>query len=350
MSIPHVTPTNTPPPETDEAQTDKQASMLDSIYTELENSKETKRSSRQKLLALTISIVLFASLGLFRDSLTGVALLIGVIFLHELGHFISMKLLRYEDVQMFFIPMLGAAVSGNDPAPHGSKRVLVSLMGPVPGILLGIGTGIAHLRTGEPLLADATRLLLFINVLNLLPFHPLDGGHIAETLIFSRHPRTEIGFKIATTLMLFGLGILLQAWIVGFFAFTIMMALPMTAKMASTAHILKKEIPSREDLPQDIPRDILRSMVELLDAKLPESVERRASLYAGLAREIWTRARSIPPSIMASIALIIVHIFMLLLGIFAFFLFEGAVLYHDNHSGPASRGPRNIGHPNVPCV
>jgi len=49
-----------------------------------------------------------------------------------------MKLFGYRDVQMFFIPMLGAAVSGVESNPSSVRKAIVSLLGPLPGIIIGI--------------------------------------------------------------------------------------------------------------------------------------------------------------------------------------------------------------------
>jgi len=179
--------------------------LLPQVFAELNAIIAKKRALWQHLAALVLSLVLFVSLGLFRNSISGIALPITVIFVHECGHYVGMKILRYKDVQLFFIPLFGAAVSGTETAPSGARKAMVSLLGPVPGIVIGVVTGIAYIKTGKPLLADATRTFLFLNTFNLLPFHPLDGGRFFDAVLFSRHPKLELGFKIMTTLLLGGL-------------------------------------------------------------------------------------------------------------------------------------------------
>src|SRR5215510_10637063 len=39
-------------------------------------------------------------------------LITGIVVFHELGHFFAMKYFRYKDLGIFFIPLLGAYVSG----------------------------------------------------------------------------------------------------------------------------------------------------------------------------------------------------------------------------------------------
>lgn len=55
--------------------------------------------------------------------------LILVLTIHEFGHFIMMKIYKYKNVQIFFIPFIGAAVNGNELIQSGTQKSLVLLMG-----------------------------------------------------------------------------------------------------------------------------------------------------------------------------------------------------------------------------
>jgi hypothetical protein len=74
-----------------------------------------------------VSVFLFARLGMFRNSVFGFSILIIVIFIHELGHFIGMKIFKFKDVQMLFIPFLGAVVSEKTINPSSWKKAIVSI-------------------------------------------------------------------------------------------------------------------------------------------------------------------------------------------------------------------------------
>ncbi|UCG34502.1 MAG: hypothetical protein JSU68_07635, partial [Phycisphaerales bacterium] len=121
------------------------------------------------LLYLGVTLVLFAAWGFFEFTLTEVLLLIVVLFVHEGGHYIAMRLSGYHDVQMFFIPFFGAAVSGKNPPASGWRRTIVALMGPAPGLVVGCILGVMYLRTHQPLLSQAALLFLALNAINLLP-------------------------------------------------------------------------------------------------------------------------------------------------------------------------------------
>lgn len=292
------------------------------VAAELEAVAKKARSPLRQLGVLALSLILFVSLGMLRDSIAGVALLVGVLLVHELGHFVGMKLLRYKDVQMFFIPFFGAAVSGTETEPSAPREAVVSLLGPVPGILIGVVTGLLYWQTRQPLLADATRALLFINTFNLLPFHPLDGGRFFDAVLFSRHPKLEIGFKIVTTLALVCLAVLLKTTFLGVLAFFVFISLRGTQISASIAHAMRKQgVPASEGASQGIPAEQLGQIVKMLRAKLPAQ-HHKPGLIAGYATGIWQRVRSRPCRIGPAVGLVFAYAVFLLLGLGAAILFE----------------------------
>ena len=292
------------------------------VAAELDAVSQRDRSPLRRLGVLALSLILFVSLGLFRNSFTGVALLAGVILVHELGHLVGMKLLRYRDVQMFFIPFFGAAVSGTETEPTAPRKAIVSLLGPVPGILIGVAMGIAYLRTRQPLLADATRTFLFINTFNLLPFHPLDGGRFFDAVLFSRHPKLEIGFKILTALALGWLAVTFKDVFLGIFAFVVFMSLRGTHLSASIAHVIRKQADSVADaLSPHVPAEHLRQIVDMLRAKLPAE-QQKPKLMATYAAGIWQRIRSRPCKIAPTIGLVFCYAFFMLLGIGSALMFQ----------------------------
>ncbi|MEM9828725.1 MAG: site-2 protease family protein, partial [Planctomycetota bacterium] len=102
--------------------------------------QETKQSGWvSKVFILGLSLLFFIWLGALNWDLQFVLLLVPILLVHELGHFIAMRCLGYRDVRMFFIPLLGAAVTGRQYGISGWKKGLVSLAGPLPSIVMGAG-------------------------------------------------------------------------------------------------------------------------------------------------------------------------------------------------------------------
>jgi Zn-dependent protease len=162
-------------------------------------------------LTTQLGIFLFSSIlfmligGLFWEWQTA-PLLLGVILFHEFGHWLAMRMLGYRNLQILMLPLIGGVTFGQETTYKASHRVIVSLMGPFPGIILGTALLAFNGMQGEtlPLLAI---LLLAVNYLNLLPFMPLDGGQLLKTLI--SHKR----FGLMIALEWLGVaGLLLLGW------------------------------------------------------------------------------------------------------------------------------------------
>lgn len=111
--------------------------------------------------------------------------LLVVVALHEAGHYLAMRALGYRHTQMLMLPLVGGVAFGEEARPNAWHRAVVSLAGPVPGLLLGLG--LVWAAPQEPALALLAWVMVFINALNLLPFQPLDGGHVLEALLPWRH-------------------------------------------------------------------------------------------------------------------------------------------------------------------
>jgi Zn-dependent protease len=142
----------------------------------------------------------------------GFALLfLGVIVFHEAGHWLAMRLLGYRNLQILMLPLVGGVTIGQENAAKASHRVLVSLMGPLPGIVLGfIILGLYGFEDGWLTTLGVT--LLLINYLNLLPIMPLDGGQLLKALIPARRFGLLIFFEWLGAAALLILGWLLDIY------------------------------------------------------------------------------------------------------------------------------------------
>ncbi len=165
---------------------------------------------KSRFLLITLGVFVATSFMQGGTSITELALLIGVLFVHELGHALGMRVFGYTDVRIFFIPLFGAAAAGRKRGVARWKEGVVLLMGPLPGLIAGT---VLLLTGAEGLLRTLALQLVAINGFNLLPLSPLDGGQLFQLLLFSRHRHLELGFQmIASLTMLIG-GIYLKLYI-----------------------------------------------------------------------------------------------------------------------------------------
>ena len=144
---------------------------------------------------------------LFHD-LKSILLLVVVIVIHEAGHFTAMKSYGYSNVKMLFVPLLGAFVSGQPAHIHPVKKMVVLMAGPLPGILIGMICGAIYSHNHEYIYYQLALLFIFLNVFNLLPVSPLDGGQMLETLFFGSNRVVQTIFvglsALLIALMAFG--------------------------------------------------------------------------------------------------------------------------------------------------
>jgi len=150
---------------------------------------------------VVISFLAFVVASLGSSASHDIGILIGVILFHEGGHLLGMWLFGFSDLRMLFLPFLGAAVSGNKPGASAVERAIVSLLGPVPGLLLALGIAcFADPGTSPkgplPVAANIVVVLVLLNGFNLIPILPLDGGRLFQQLLFARTPILDIAFRV----------------------------------------------------------------------------------------------------------------------------------------------------------
>src|SRR4030095_4459952 len=130
------------------------------------------------------SLALFLVVGyfFFRHNWAWVLVLTAIIVFHEMGHFLAMKFYKYQELGIFFIPLMGAYVSGKKQNVPQKQSAGILMAGPLPGIILGL---LCHFISAELdiyFLEKVAWIFVFLNLFNLLPVYPLDGGPLLHRL------------------------------------------------------------------------------------------------------------------------------------------------------------------------
>jgi Zn-dependent protease len=256
------------------------------------------------LVILGISLVAFVGTsGGMKWDLTYLGLIVAVLFIHETGHYLVMRAFGYRNLKMFFIPFFGAAVSGRNYNISGWKKVLVSLAGPVPGIVLGCVLAVVatmHHWTG---LGQFALLLLVINGINLLPVLPLDGGWSVHYLIFSRNPVLEVGFRIVTMIILGLYAISRVRIILGIIVASMAMNTPMTWRVAKITEALRREgIDTASHDDQTIPPAVALAIMRRVRAA--STSELSAAQVAQHTISVFEKLNARPPDVPATVLLL----------------------------------------------
>ena len=144
----------------------------------------------------------------------GIGLVI-LLYIHELGHLLAA---RWRRVAVrgapIFIPGFGAFVQ-IQPAARVWDDIIVALGGPVVGGAVALALGVAAAVWTLPTLAFAGFFGLVLNLVNLLPFTPLDGGKIvSRTGWLGFVPTLLLGTALLAFISAFKFSLLLTAIIV----------------------------------------------------------------------------------------------------------------------------------------
>ena len=107
---------------------------------------------------------------------------VGLIFLHEMGHFIDIKRRGLPAEMPVFLPGLGAYVRWQALGVSRETRAAVSLAGPLAGFLAAAACALVWWYTRSGIWAALARASAWLNVLNLIPVWVLDGGQAVAAL------------------------------------------------------------------------------------------------------------------------------------------------------------------------
>jgi Zn-dependent protease len=105
-----------------------------------------------------------------------------LLLVHELGHVLELRRQGIPASAPLFIPFLGAVVGLKKLPPDVWREAQVALAGPILGSLGALAFWIAGEATGSELLVALAFTGFFLNLFNLLPVTPLDGGRAVAAL------------------------------------------------------------------------------------------------------------------------------------------------------------------------
>jgi Zn-dependent protease len=105
-----------------------------------------------------------------------------LIFVHEMGHFLAARQRGLAVGVPTFIPFVGAWIEMKD-LPHDAEtEAWVGLAGPLLGSLGALACYFAWRATDEPLMLALAYAGFFLNLFNLIPVSPFDGGRITAII------------------------------------------------------------------------------------------------------------------------------------------------------------------------
>lgn len=112
------------------------------------------------------------------------ALILCLVF-HEYGHIRAMKRFGLKTKGIYLIPFVGGLALSDDRINTRWQDVYISIMGPFFGLILSCACLVVYWVTDIELFAGLAAFNALLNLFNLLPVLPLDGGHVLKSIAFS---------------------------------------------------------------------------------------------------------------------------------------------------------------------
>lgn len=137
-----------------------------------------------KLKILTTSATMLVSIAAYA-LIWGWQFAVGFVLLllvHEMGHVFQLRREGIEASAPMFIPFLGAVVAAKSLGDDAAAEARVGLAGPILGTIGTLVPLAIWLATGEELFQALAFVGFFLNLFNLLPVLPLDGGRAMAAL------------------------------------------------------------------------------------------------------------------------------------------------------------------------
>jgi Zn-dependent protease len=144
-------------------------------------------------------------------------IIVMALMFHEYGHMQAMKKMGMKVKGMYLIPFIGGAAVTTDRIKTRWENVFISMMGPVYGLIMTVVFFGVYLVTNNSLAAGLAGFSALLNLINLLPIMPLDGGHVVKSIAYSINSKLGTGVLWAGVLLS-----VLITWKIGFSLFAIL--------------------------------------------------------------------------------------------------------------------------------
>lgn len=128
--------------------------------------------------------------------------LIAILMFHEYGHIRAMKRFGIPTKGIYIIPFVGGIAVGESPKTYW-QELYIAMMGPVFGLAMSVVFFLGFLLTDNHFVGLVASVSALINLVNLLPIYPLDGGRVVKALVYSGRSRfIYVGLVVISGLLI----------------------------------------------------------------------------------------------------------------------------------------------------
>lgn len=179
-----------------------------------------------KLAPMAISMAISVGVYAMAEPLPFALGIVLLIWVHEMGHVIANRFYGMPITAPLFIPGLGAFIRLKAPYRNVVEEAWCGLAGPLLGAIGAWAVFVFGERTGNDICIGLGHIALMINLFNLIPIHPLDGGRASMVL--------DVKLWVFATAALLGAGLALgEPYVVFLAAFPLPNAMRATRVLAA---------------------------------------------------------------------------------------------------------------------
>lgn len=129
-------------------------------------------------VSMVLTIGIYASVYGIRFALG----IVGLLFVHEMGHYVVAKRIGLNVTGPVFIPFVGALIGMKEEPKNAVMEAQVGYGGPLFGSMAAVICLLVYWKFGSELALVLAYVGFLLNLFNLLPIHPLDGGRIVSAV------------------------------------------------------------------------------------------------------------------------------------------------------------------------
>jgi Zn-dependent protease len=114
-------------------------------------------------------------------------LLFLTIYIHEWGHLITMRRAGLKTRGIYMLPFVGGVALAGERFPTQKAESYIAMGGPVMGLGMAAIALVLYVTTHQELFIHSALWIAVINLFNLIPIYPLDGGRVTKSVTVSLH-------------------------------------------------------------------------------------------------------------------------------------------------------------------
>jgi Zn-dependent protease len=129
--------------------------------------------------SMIVSIIVYAAMW---GDWVFAATFVVLILVHEMGHVIANRHYGIKASPPIFIPFVGAVINLRQQPANAKVEAVVGIGGPIAGTIGAFVAYAIYLHTGSKIALVSAHFGFLMNLFNLLPVPPLDGGRVTAAV------------------------------------------------------------------------------------------------------------------------------------------------------------------------